>query len=295
MNLEDQKGTEHRRRAVYSRAVRALRQAGVPNPELDASVIMGFVTEEPPEKVLLDRDRPLAPQQALHYRDLIVRRCGREPVSQIVGYREFYSLTIGVAPGVLTPRPETETLVEEAIRCLEGMAGAPAVLDIGTGSGNIAIALATAVPRCRVVAVDISRAAVRTADANARRHGVRDRVLLFRGDLTEGLGAGGCFDMIVSNPPYIGENEFDRLSPEVRKGDPREALVAGIEGYGLFEPIAEQSFRLLRPAGILLVEVGMGQAPRVAEILARAGFSGLRVVDDLAGTGRVVAGSRNDA
>lgn len=261
-------------------------------PEMDAAVLMGHVTGEDAGRTLLADDCALAAEQESRYRDLIAQRCLRMPVSQLTGSREFYSLDFEIVPGVLTPRPETETLVEEAVRFMVRIDGPPRVLDIGTGSGAIAVTLAVTVPRCEVVAVDISPTAVRAADRNARRHGVRHRVAILRGDLAEGLAEGERFDLIVSNPPYIRDDDFEGLPPEVRNGDPRMGLLAGPEGLEFYRPIARQGQRLLKPDGSLMVEVGAGQARRVEGIMAREGYGSLRIIKDLAGRGRVVVGRK---
>lgn len=280
------------RRQAFRLAVRSLRQAGVSTPELDAAVLMAHLTGGDPGEVLLNGQQTFGPEDAARFHDLILRRCRRDPVSQITGIREFYSLTFKITPDVLTPRPETEILVEEAIRIMAGMEGEPRVLDVGTGSGAIAISLAVADPRCHVVAADISLPAIRVANFNARRHSVRNRVAVLCGDLAGALAEKQTFDLIVSNPPYIGREEFHRLPPEVKRGDPREALLGGKEGLDFYGPIAQQGLPLLKSGGSLIVEVGDRQSVKVSEIMDENGYRSIRIIEDLAGAGRVVAGRK---
>lgn len=283
------------RREVFARGVAALREAGIDTPALDAAVLLGYVTSQPPEAVLMDRGASVTASEAALYSALVRKRCERTAVSRLVGVREFYSRTFRVTDDVLDPRPETEVLVEHALRCLKGLRKPPAVLDVGTGSGAIAVTVAAEIPSARVTATDISMAALAVARNNAARQGVEERIRFVQADLLEPFRFGGRFDVILSNPPYVSWAQFENLPQEVRGGDPGTALVSGPEGLEFYAPLAAASRNLLVPGGSLMVEVGDGQDAAVAAILKGAGFRDVRVVKDLAGRGRVVAGSSENA
>ncbi len=286
---------DDRKHTAYKKGVVALKEAGIENPALDASVLLGFVTGEPSATVLLDRESTLAPSETALYSTLVQKRCERVTVSRLVGGREFYSRNFHITDDVLDPRPETEILVDQAIRCLAGLKGSPAVLDIGTGSGAIAVTVAAEIPRARVTATDISMKALTVARRNAVCHSVLERVNFIQADLLDGIRGEGSFHVILSNPPYISHVQFEDLQEEVRKGDPIVALVSGPEGMECYPPIVERSMDLLGAGGSLMVEVGAGQGGLVVGIFDQAGFVDIRIVDDLAGTGRVVKGKKKNA
>lgn len=278
------------RQEAFRWGARAMTQAGVPEPARDATVLMGHVTGEDPCLVLLDRDLFLGREEALRFKGLVGRRCFREPLSQLLGAREFRSLEFKVSRDVLTPRPETETLLDLAEEYLNDLGSPALIADVGTGPGTIAVSLAVSVPSCRVVGVDISQEALRIAVFNARRHGVGKRVRFARMDLTSGLKQDARFDLVVSNPPYIRDDEYGSLPPEVRNGDPRCALVAGPEGTEFYRPVAMGAGNLLKPDGVLMVEVGKDMEGKVARIMKECGFGSIEITPDLAGINRVVTG-----
>jgi release factor glutamine methyltransferase len=259
----------------------ALEQAGVPSPRVDAEwlvahVIGGSRTD------LYGEDRALDDEELLRLRSLVDRRREREPLAYVLGEWGFRRLTLAVDPRVLIPRPETEVLVERCLDLLRGVSG-PRVLDIGTGSGAIALAIADERPDARVVATESSAPALEVAEANRRRVGVDGRVELRRGDLLAGVE--GPFDLAVSNPPYVAPEEVERLQPEVLR-EPRQALV----GTGRHAEIAAAVPPVLRPNGTLALEVGDGQAPEVAASLRELGYADVGTTPDLAGRERVVDG-----
>jgi release factor glutamine methyltransferase len=218
----------------------------------------------------------------------------REPLAYLIGRREFFSLDFEVTPAVLIPRPETETLVGAA---LEFIAAHPdsRVLDLGTGSGAIAVSIAASAPRARIVATDLSAAALAVARRNAERHGAGARVEFRRADLFEPLDSGaplGRFDLIVSNPPYIEDAALASLAPEVARFEPRCALVGGPDGLDFYRRIARAAREHLEPGGATMLEVGAGQAGRVAALLADAGMAPAAVINDLAAVARVVVARR---
>ena len=201
------------------------------------------------------------------FRELIHRRVAGWPVAYLVGSREFYLLSFDVDPAVLVPRPDTETLVLEAIKRLKPLA-APAVLDIGTGSGCIAVSLAHQKKDARVTATDVSPDALAVARRNATKHGVADRMTFLQGDLFAPLPAGSTFDLIASNPPYIAQSEFAALAPDVRDHEPRLALDGGPDGLAFYRRIANGVVPFLKPGGSVLLEIGYTQDDAVRSLLA---------------------------
>ncbi len=225
-------------------------------------------------------------EAARRFDGLVARRARREPAAYLLGEREFRSLPFRVTPAVLVPRPETEHLVEAALAALPA-GGSPLVVDVGTGSGCIAIALAVERPRARVVGVDLSAAALEVARDNARRHGVADRVRFLRGDLLEAVR--GPVDLVLSNPPYVGEGET--VEPECRY-EPREALFAGVDGLDAYRRLAPAAARALAPGGTLLLETPGAGVDGIAEILRAAGLVPGEPIPDLAGRPRVLPARR---
>lgn len=226
------------------------------------------------------------------YRDLIRRRVDGWPVAYLVGRREFYLLTFEVSPAVLIPRPDTETLVLEALNRLTGIA-APSVLDLGTGSGCVAISLAHRTKSARVAAVDVSPDALEVAKRNAATHGVEDRIDFHLGDLFGPLPEGAKFDLIVSNPPYIADGEFADLAPDVRDHEPRLALAGGPDGLAFYRRISADAGRYLKPGGWVLVEIGWTQNDAVRAIFAdRPEFTLVDSAKDMGNRHRVVMATR---
>jgi release factor glutamine methyltransferase len=271
------------------RAAERLRAAGVELPRLDAELLMAWAAGV--ERAhLIAREVEMSRDAVARFESALARRERREPIAYITGIREFHSLDFEVSPAVLIPRPETETLVDAAVRFLGERPGAR-VLDIGTGSGAIAISIAYECPRVRTIATDISADALEIARRNANRHGVADRIEFRRADLFEPQGGGaplGSFDLIVSNPPYIEDAAIASLQPEVRDYEPRAALEGGADGLGYYRRIAADARGHLAPGGALMVEVGAGQAEAVRTMFADAGMRGLDVINDLSAAARVV-------
>jgi release factor glutamine methyltransferase len=230
-------------------------------------------------------ERPLDAVELSAFRERVQRRAQREPIQYILGETEFWSLIFNVGPEVLVPRADTEVLVEESLARIKGSAR---VLDVGTGSGAIAIALAHEKPEILVTALDCSQPALDVARTNAQRNGVVDRVTCLLGDLAS-LPT-GPFEMIVSNPPYIPSGDWQKLMPEVRDYEPRLALDGGDDGLQAYRQLAVQAGRVLVPGGWLLVEVGIGQAADVNALFKAAGLTEIGQRDDYAGIARVVMG-----
>lgn len=259
---------------------------GIESGRRDAELLLGASLGLDRVGLYLHFDRPLEEGELAAFRALVVRRAKREPLQYILGQTEFWSLPIAVSPAVLIPRPDTEVLVEEALRVAEG----GRVLDVGTGSGAIAIALAHEWSGAQVVALDISDEALKIAAANAGTNGVADRIRFVRGDLAR--LPEGPFDLIVSNPPYIPIVDLDGLMPEVRDFEPRCALDGGVDGLDPYRALAAQAEDCLVAGGWLLVEVGIDQASSVQALFADAGLVDVFCRADYSGIPRVVGARR---
>ncbi|MFO7982055.1 MAG: peptide chain release factor N(5)-glutamine methyltransferase [Desulfuromonadales bacterium] len=261
------------------------RDKGIDNPRLDAELLLADLLEIGRLELYLRFDQPLIAGELTAFRSRVSRRAEREPLQYILGEAEFWSLPLKVTPQVLVPRADTEVLVEEALKRLDSTGR---VLDVGTGSGAVAIALASEKDQACVEAVDICAEALSIAHDNTVRHGLEGRLRLKREDLTALTGRG--YELIVSNPPYIPQADFIGLMPEVRDFEPRQALDGGTDGLDCYRALACQAPALLADRGWLLVEVGYGQAEEVSELFAAAGLTEIFVRDDYARTPRVVGG-----
>lgn len=259
---------------------------GVENARLEAEWMLCAVTGLDRVGLYLQFERPLSGTELAAYRAMVARRGKREPLQYILGSQEFMGLEFEVAPGVLIPRHDTETLVTEALARLPGAA---AILDIGVGSGCIAVSLARQLPGARVTATDVSEAALAIARRNAGLNGVA--IELLTGSLFEPV-AGRRFDLVVSNPPYIPTADIDRLEPEVRDFEPRGALDGGADGLDAYRSLVPAAPAWLNDGGWLLVEVGIGQAEVVAQMFKESGFSETFTARDPGGIERVVGGRR---
>ncbi len=270
-------------RELLSSAAEELDRAEAPSPLVDAEWLLAHALGITRTELYANGAHTLSAEEEQRFRELVGRRAKREPLAYILGDWGFRSLTLQVDSRVLIPRPETESLVERCLVLLEGLPE-PRVLDVGVGSGAIALAIADEHPGARVVATDNSPGALAVAEENRRRAGLTDRVELVRGELFAGLD--GPFDLVVSNPPYVAPDEIDLLEPEVARFEPREALVA----CGATEAIAEQARARLAPGGSLVLETGDGKAGEVAELLVGLGYEDVSIGQDLAGRERVVDG-----
>jgi release factor glutamine methyltransferase len=269
--------------AVHAVA-RELDEADVPSPRVDAELLVADVLGVS-RTGLFAADGPLSEDEVARLRSLVERRRAREPLAYVLGEWGFRRLLLTVDGRALVPRPETEVVVERCLDFLDGLAE-PRVLDVGTGSGAIALAIADEHVGARIVAVDRSDDALALARENLDRTGVDGRVELRRSDLLDGIE--GPFDLVVSNPPYVPPEEFDSLQPEIRLYEPYDAIV----GRGVWERIARAARAVLRPGGGLVLECGDGQAGEVAAGLAALGYQGVLCTPDLAGRDRAVEGHR---
>jgi release factor glutamine methyltransferase len=251
-------------------------------PRRDAELILAHVLGCDATALLTHPERPLSAKEAEQFETLLKRRSASEPVQYLTGIQEFFGLLFEVSPSVLIPRPETEYLVEAVLGRFERDAN-PRIVDVGTGSGAIAVAIAHALPRSQVTAVDISPEALEVARHNAERHGVMNRVSLLRSDLLAAVET-SQFDVVVSNPPYIAEGEV--LEAQVANYEPASALYAGPAGLEIYQRLIPQARTVIKPKGWLIMEIGYGQQGALQALLS--GWSEVTFVPDLQGIPRVV-------
>jgi release factor glutamine methyltransferase len=268
-----------------------LRGKGVEAARLEAQILLAHVLGCSKIDLMVRYDEQPTEAQRARFRELVRRRVEHWPVAYLIGRREFYLLSFEVTPAVLIPRPETETLVLAALDHLKGKPAA-SVLDLGTGSGCVAVSLAHRAKGISVTAVDVSPDALDVAKRNATAHGVADRVRFLPGDLFAPLQAGAAFDLIVSNPPYVTPAELAGLAPEVRDHEPRLALDGGPDGLNFYRRIAAAAGRFLAPGGAVLVEIGATQEAAVRSAFAAAGFAAGPALKDAAGLPRVVTAKK---
>lgn len=268
-------------------AARLRLRAASKNPRRDAELLLAHLLGCDRVDLAAHPERLLSPSEADHFESLIRRRLANEPVQYMTGVQEFFGLPFEVSPAVLIPRPETEHLVEAVLERLN-QESELRIVDVGTGSGAIAVALAHALPRSQVTAVDLSPAALEVAHRNAQRHGVAVRVTFLHSDLLAAVD-GTDFDAVVSNPPYIAEGEV--LEPQVTNYEPHSALYAGPAGLEIYERLIPQAARVLKPQGWLMLEIGYGQRPAVQCLLAD--WTGVTFLNDLQAIPRVVVAKRS--
>ncbi len=267
-----------------------LRMAGIPSARLDARLLLAHALEVDGTHVFSHPERQLSEPEQQRLEQIAARRERREPISHILGRREFWSLSFAVTADTLDPRPDTETVVEAVLARLDGRDAPLSILDLGTGTGCILLALLSELPHASGLGVDISRAALRVAESNAAALGLDHRGRFAFGDW--GRGIDGLFDAIVANPPYIPNQDIGGLETEVAAFEPRCALAGGPDGLDCYRSLAPDVARLLRPGGIAALEVGHGQAEAVGLIMRNTGLTLLGVRPDLAGVERCVVLSR---
>jgi release factor glutamine methyltransferase len=279
-------------RTALNQATDRLAGAGVEAARLDAELLMAHALDLSREELYLAPDRRLGAGEAEAFDALVLRRAAREPVARILGAREFWSLDFALNAATLVPRPDSETLVAAVLQEIGEVAdGDLRLLDLGTGSGCLLLALLSELPRASGIGVDCDDAALAAAD-NARQLGLQERAEFRRGDWFAALDAGDKaqrFDVIVSNPPYIESDAIAGLAPEVADYEPRRALDGGADGLDAYRKITAGAPEFLVPGGLLLLELGAGQDGAVSRILRDRGFSIGAVYDDLAGIPRVIS------
>jgi release factor glutamine methyltransferase len=280
-------------RALLNAAIVRLERAGVETPRLDAEVILSYMLGQDRSWLFAHNYDIMSIELVDQFERLIQRRVEREPTAYIIGQRDFFGLTFEVTPAVLIPRPETELLVEQALQRLGEVKQMPStrlrIVDVGTGSGCIAVTLAVRLPWANLLATDLSATALLVARRNAQRHQVADRIQFIHTDLLAGIT--GPVDLIVSNPPYIAQNELPELAPEINRFEPLSALTDGGNGLAVIERLLAASAGRLQAGGTILVEIGADQGPAIlalAEVYLPE--SDLTLVKDLAGHDRLLMG-----
>lgn len=283
--------------AALLAAMTRLREAGFAEPRREAAALLSYVLGRDQTFLLTHSDDELTAEQLSAFRAAVGRRAAGEPFQYIAGRQEFYGLEFEVSRDVLIPRPETELLVEEALKLLKGSA-APLLCDVGTGSGCIAVTLVHERKDARCFALDVSPAALAVAARNAARHGVEERLRFILSDCFDALRSDEHrdvrFDLVASNPPYIAEAEIEGLQREVREHEPRVALTPGGDGLAVIRRLVAEAPEFLKPGGYLLIEIGYGQHEQVASLIDPAVWTLLDIHRDLQGIPRTVGLRLND-
>ena len=267
-----------------------LESAGLSGPVIDARLLVEAAAEATRADIVTDPYRELTPEQEARLEDYLSRREHREPVSHILGRKGFWKIMLSVTPDVLTPRPDTETVVEYSLREFPEHA-AWRILDLGVGSGAILLALLADRPAAKGLGIDVSEEALAVARDNAAALGLANRVALLRGDWTAGLDS-GQFDLVVSNPPYIADHVIPTLEPEVKDHEPHLALSGGADGLDHYRILAPEILRVLKPGGRFAVEIGFDQKDAVEALFREAGAVFVQTIRDLSDRDRVVAGEK---
>ncbi|MCW8969751.1 MAG: peptide chain release factor N(5)-glutamine methyltransferase [Rhodospirillales bacterium] len=284
-------------RSALDDGTRRLDEAGVDNPRSEARLLLAFATDSTPEGIMAWPEIAVNPDHAARYDGLLSRREAHEPISHLVEMREFWSLPFRVTADVLTPRPDTETVVEAVLRLIGGRPGGHGgpmrILDLGTGSGCLLLALLSELPAARGLGVDRSAAALAIAAQNAESLGLSARADFAQGDWFGPVK--GTFDVIVSNPPYIPSADIAALEPEVARYEPRIALDGGPDGLDCYRILVAGVGDVLRADGIVAFEAGIGQAEGIAGLIKDAGLQLIEIKSDLSGVARCVVGGAGTA
>jgi release factor glutamine methyltransferase len=276
--------------AALAEIAQRLRQAGIESPRREARLLVGHVLGIGPEAIIAGPERSLTVAESDRLAESAGRRVRREPLSHILGWREFWSLPFRVTAETLDPRPDSETLVEAALDCIADPVLPVRILDLGSGTGCLLLAVLSERPHATGIGVDRNPGAVEIARANAAKLGLADRAVFASGDWGKGLDE--VFHLILTNPPYIPVTEIHGLAPEVALYEPRLALAGGPDGLDCYRAIAPDLHRLLKKGGHAVVEVGLGQADKVQGILAAVGLRPLRRAHDLSGVERCLVFER---
>ena len=298
-------------RDILNWAAEYLKSRNIPSDRLDSEVLLSFILNKDRTYLYTNSEKPILPEEHKKFKELIERRGRREPLSYITGEKEFWSLKFKVSRDTLIPRPETEILVQAVLDIIKYPSPPPLpigerikvrgikILDIGTGSGNIAVSIAKESPEFHVFTVDKSNSALSVAKENAIIHNVAGRITFLKGDLCIPFnppsppfvkgGKEGLFDIIVSNPPYIPTGDIEGLMPEVRDWEPRWALDGGKDGLEIVRKIIKDAPLFLKSKGFLAMEIGFGQSEEVSRIISETDkFHNIKTIKDLSGIERVV-------
>lgn len=268
------------------------RNHGVEEARLDAEILLGYVLGRPRIYLYTNYDQIMNKEELARYRELIRRRAAGYCTAVLIGEKEFMGIPFRVNEHVLVPRPDTEAWLEKVIQRFRNLPDI-SMLDLGTGSGALAVSFLYYCKEARGVAVDISEKALETAKTNGERAGISDRVEFRRGDFLDALREDEQFDVILSNPPYIPSGDIDGLAEEVRR-EPRIALDGGPDGLKFYRTLGEKAVRFLRPGGLLAAEVGIGQAETVRAFFENGGLTDIEIIPDYGGVDRAVCGKRPD-
>lgn len=282
-------------RMVLDWTIEHLKKHGSESPRLDAEILLAHARNCQRIQLYTNYDTPLEPDERERMRELVKRRATLEPVAYLVGYREFFGLDFEVEPGVLIPRPDTETLVVSLLEAAEDIEATEnlRILDLCTGSGCIGISVAANCQRATVTAVELDEAVAAVARRNAEKNNVDDRVKVLQGSLFEPLPGGAEFEIIASNPPYVTDAEMDELQPDVRLHEPHLALCGGADGLDIVRQILDQTPPRLVSGGVMLLEIANEQAEAVRNLYADTkAFEPAEIVKDLGGNSRVVWAKR---
>jgi len=276
---------------AWTAAKDRLKDAGIDQPSIDARLMLEVAANVTRTEIVTDPYRELTTEQQATLEEYLSRRARREPVSHIIGRKGFWKILLQVNKNVLTPRPETEVIVDEVLKAFpEQMPFS--MLDLGVGSGTILLAVLAERPAAKGLGVDASAEALAVARENAASLDLNNRAALMHGDWTAGLGDGG-FDVVVSNPPYIPTAVIDTLEPEVRDHEPRLALDGGDDGLDAYRLLAPEILRVLKPGGMFAVEIGHDQSKAVEALFKTAGAQQVKTIKDLSTHDRVVTGVKN--
>ena len=275
---------------ILATAAARLRAAGVESPRREARLLLAHVLHARQEDIIAGRLPPISAENALAFEAVVSRREKREPLAYIVGHREFWSLDFAVGPGVLVPRPESELLIEEALKHFPDRDAPLRVLDLGTGSGCLLLSFLSERPNAQGLGIDLSQDALAVAGQNAATLQLSERAQFERGNWLENVF--GAFDAILINPPYIPRAALDGLQPDVRSYEPQRALDGGPDGLNAYRDIAAGLKERMTAGGYAFFEVGQGQAPAVEALLSQQGLTVEGTVCDLAGIPRCVIAAR---
>jgi release factor glutamine methyltransferase len=260
-----------------------LKKAGLERPKVDAEWLMAETIGCKRLELFLQWERPIDEGARARLRELVRRRAAREPLQYVLGHQDFHDIRVEVGPGVLIPRPETEELVEHVIHLVQDVP-APRIVDLGTGSGAIALAIAKALPNARLLAIDQSAEALQRARKNADLNGLRERVSFRKGNWLEGLALEA--DCLVSNPPYLTQAEWEMAAPEVRDFEPKEALVADENGFADLRRILKAAPACLANGAYIALESGVGHGPLLLQMANEIGLSDASIIKDASGRNR---------
>ena len=275
---------------AWNAAKDRLKNVQIDQPAIDARLLLEVAADVTRTDIITDPYRVLTPEQEATLDDFLNRRAAREPVSHIIGRKGFWKILLQVNKNVLTPRPETEVIVDEVLKAFPEQMSFN-MLDLGVGSGTILLAVLAERPAGKGLGIDVSEEALAVARENAANLDLAGRVALLRGDWTNGLGD-DSFDLVVSNPPYIATHVIETLEPEVRDHEPRLALDGGPDGLDAYRFLAGEILRVLKPGAMFAVEIGYDQSEAVETLFKQAGAQNVRTIKDLSVNDRVVTGTK---